>query len=130
MDLKPKPSIPYYEQAALLARTDQDTTVARFKIRMAQIEAVEGATIADEQAKKSAAGPLSVDWLITKAALELRARHIGAARSAIAQARERKSPGLFASCVNDFYFKDAAGRYPELADVLHLDLDLQISFPN
>ena len=92
MDLKPKPAIPYYERAALLARTDHDTTVARFKVRMARIEAVEGTTVADELAKKSAAGPLSVDWLITKAALELRAGHIGAARSAIAQAREEKSP--------------------------------------
>lgn len=130
MDLKPKASIPYYEQAALLARTPHDTTIAQFKIRMARIEAVDGATVADEVAKKAAEGPLPVDWLMTKAALELRAGHIGAARAAISQAREGKSPGLFASCVNDFYFKEAAGRYPELADVLHLTLDLQAPFPN
>ena len=99
--MKPKPSIPYYEQAALLARTDQDATLARFKIRMARIEAVEGAAVEEELAKKAAAGPLSVDWFVTRAALELRAGHIGAARVAFAQARAAKSPGLFAACVND-----------------------------
>ena len=130
MDLKPKPSIPYYEQAALLARTDHDARIAQFKIRMARLEAVDGATVADELAKKAAEGTLPVDWLMTKAALELRAGHIGAGRAAITQAREGKSPDLFASCVNDFYFKDAARKYPELADVLHLDLDVQAPFPN
>ena len=39
------------------------------------------------------------------------------------------APGLFASCVNDFYFHDAAKKYPELAEALRLELDLQVPFP-
>ncbi len=129
LDLKPKQSIPHYEQAILLARDEQDATVCQFKIRMGRIEAAEGSTVSAELAQKESAGPLSVDWLMTAAALQLRAGHIEEARQFIQQARAGQAPGLFASCVNDFYFQDAARKYPELADALHLELDLQIPFP-
>lgn len=129
LDLKPKQAIPFYRQAELLARREQDATVCAFKIRMARIEATEGDAVSAELAKKAAAGPLPVDWLMTSAALELRAGHPEAARAAIAQAREGKAPGLFVSCVNDFYFKDAVQKFPELHDVLHLDDDMQVPFP-
>ncbi len=129
LDLKPKESLPHYEQAILLARNEQDATVCRFKIRMARIEAAEGSVVSEELAKKEAAGPLSVDWLMTSAALQLRAGHVEEARQLILRAREGQAPGLFASCVNDFYFHDAAKKYPELAEALHLELDLQVPFP-
>ena len=58
LDLKPKESLPHYEQAILLARNEQDATVCRFKIRMARIEAAEGSVVSEELAKKEAAGPL------------------------------------------------------------------------
>jgi len=32
--------------------------------------------------------------------------------------------------VNDFYFHEAAQKYPELVEPLHLDLDLQLPFPD
>lgn len=67
---------------------------------------------------------------MTAAALELRAGNIEQTRQLVMQAREGKSPGLFATCVNDFYFQEAAKKSPELADALHLDLDLQIPFPD
>ncbi len=129
LDLKPKESLPHYEQAILLARTEQDATVCRFKIRMARIEAAEGSAVSEELAKMEAAGPLSVDWLMTSAALQLRAGHVEEARQLIMQAREGTAPGLFASCVNDFYFHDAAKKYPELSEALRLELDLQVPFP-
>lgn len=129
VDLKPKQSLPHYERAILLARNEQDATVCRFKIRMGRIEAAEGETVGEELAKKQAAGPLSVDWLMTSAALQIRAGHIDEARQLILQARAGQSPGLFASCVNDLYFNEAAKKNPELAEPLHLDLDLQAPFP-
>ncbi len=98
-------------------------------MRMARIEAAEGATVSEELAKKEAAGPLSVDWLMTAAALQLRGGQVEEARQLILQAREGQAPGLFASCVNDFYFHDAARKYPELSEALHLELDLQVPFP-
>ncbi|MGI8957674.1 MAG: tetratricopeptide repeat protein, partial [Chthoniobacterales bacterium] len=106
VDLKPKQSLPHYERAILLARNEQDATVCRFKIRMGRIEAAEGETVAEELAKKEVAGPLSVDWLMTSAALQIRAGNIDEARQLILQARAGQSPGLFASCVNDFYFNE------------------------
>ncbi|MEO8044566.1 MAG: tetratricopeptide repeat protein [Spartobacteria bacterium] len=129
LDLKPKQSLPHYEQAILLARTEQDAIVCQFKIRMGRIEAAEGSTVNADLAKKESEGRLSVDWLMTAAALQLRGGHIEEARQLILQARAGEAPGLFASCVNDFYFHDAAQKYSELADALHLDLDLQAPFP-
>ena len=130
LDLKPEQSLAHYEQAILLARTDQDAAVCQFKIRMAKIEAAEASAVAAELATKEAAGPLSVDWLMTAAALQLRGGHVDSARQLILQARDAKAPGLFASCVNDFYFHEAAQKYPELVEPLHLDLDLQLPFPD
>ena len=129
LDFKPKESLPHYEQAILLARNEQDATVCQFKIRMARIEGAEGATVSEELAKNEASGPLSVDWLMTAAALQLRGGQVEEARKLILQAREGQAPGLFASCVNDFYFHDAARKYPELAEALRLELDLQVPFP-
>ncbi|MDQ3200142.1 MAG: hypothetical protein M3Q46_13340 [Verrucomicrobiota bacterium] len=130
LDLKPKPAEHYYERAALLARNAQDAAVCRFKLRMARIEAAESEAVKLELARQEAAGPLSVDWLMTAAALKIRESHIDEARALIRQARDGKSPGLFASCVNDLYFRDLPQKYPELAEVLHLELDLQVPFPN
>ncbi len=130
LDLKPDDSVPHYEQAVLLARDAQDAAVCRFKIRMARIEAAQGAAVKTELAKLQAAGPLTVDWLMTAAALELREGRVDEARKLILEARAGKAPGLFASCVNDFYFHDAAKKYPELAEALHLAVDLQVPFPD
>lgn len=130
LDLKPKESLPHYQRAILLSRNAQDETVCKFKLRMGEIEAAEGPSVSDELAKAQAAGPLSVDWLMTAAALQLRAGNIEETRKLIMQARAGNSPGLFASCVNDLTFHGAAQKYPELAEALHLDLDLQIPFPD
>ena len=130
LDLKPKEALPHYQQAALLARDAQDEAVCQFKMRMARIEAAEGATVAAELQKNEAKVVSLPDWLMTAAALQLKSGNIEQTRQLIMQAREAKSPGLFASCVNDFYFHEAAKKYPELADALHLDLDLQVPFPD
>ncbi len=130
VDLKPKQAVPHYEQAALLARNAQDAAVCRFKIRMAKIEAADGDEVDVALGKRKAAGPLPVDWLMSAAALQLREGKVEGARQLITEARAGTAPGLFASCVNDLYFRDAAKKYPELAEALHLDLDLQVPFPD
>ena len=130
LDFKPAESLSHYNQARLLARTKQDETVCEFKIRMARLEAAQSPEVSAELAKKEAAGPLSVDWLMTAAALALRSGQIQEARQRIMKAREGNSPGLFASCVNDLAFHDAAKKYPELAEALHLEVDLQVDFGN
>lgn len=130
LDLKPKEALPHYQRAILLSRNVQDETVCKFKLRMGEIEAAEGPSVNDELAKVQAAGPLTVDWLMTAAALQLRAGNIEETRQLIMQARAGKSPGLFASCANDLTFHGAAQKYPELADALKLDLDLQVPFPD
>ncbi|HEY5036439.1 MAG TPA: hypothetical protein VII74_04835 [Chthoniobacterales bacterium] len=129
MDLQPKPAIPYYQRAALLASSETEATVCEFKIRLARLEAAETPAVSDELARKAAAGPLPVDWLLTAAAIDVRGGQIGAAREAISQAREAKAPGLFNSCVSDMYMRSVAGRFPELADVLRPGVDLQAPFP-
>lgn len=129
MDLQPKPAIPYYQRAALLARSEMEATVCDFKVRLARLEAAETSAVSDELAGKAAAGPLPVDWLLTSAAIDVRGGQIAAAREAISQAREAKSPGLFNSCVSDMYMRSVAERFPELADVLRPGVDLQTPFP-
>ncbi len=129
LDLKPKQSIPFYERAALLASREQDAIICRFKIRLARIEATEGDAVRQELAKKAAAGPLSVAWLMTSAALDVRAGQVGPAMDALRKARAAKDPMVFASCVNDFYFKEVAKDFPELADLLRLNLEMEVAFP-
>lgn len=129
LDLKPKPAIGRYRQAALVARDEQDARVCQFKIRMARIEAAESEAVKTELARQQSAGALSVDWLMTAAALKIREGQIDDAKALIGEARAGNAPGLFASCVNDLYFRDVPQKYPELAEVLHLELDLQVPFP-
>ncbi|HEY1769282.1 MAG TPA: tetratricopeptide repeat protein [Chthoniobacterales bacterium] len=130
LDLKPAGAIAAYEKAGLLARDEQDAKVCAFKVRMARIEAAESAAVSAELAKAQASGPLSVDWLLTAAALEIREGHLDAARKSVEQARNGIAPGLFDSCLNDMYFRDAAKRFPELADALRPNIEPQENFPD
>ncbi|MGI8431193.1 MAG: tetratricopeptide repeat protein [Chthoniobacterales bacterium] len=125
LDFKPKLAQPHYEKVILLSRPGADNDITNFKIRMGQIEAATGEEVSMELTKHEAAGPLAVDWLMTAAALKLRTGKVEDARQLIMQARAKTSPELFAACATDFYFREAAKQHPELAEALHLDLDLQ-----
>lgn len=131
LDFKPKEALPHYDKVILLSPAGADNSVTKFKIRMAEIEATEGARVNAELAQRQSAGPLPVDWLMTAAALRLRAGKVEEARQLIMQARAGTSPELFTSCVNDLYFREAVKEHPELAEALHLELDLQqVPFPD
>jgi hypothetical protein len=98
------------------ARNGQDATVCRFKIRMAELEAASAAEVSAAIEKKQSAGPLPVDWLMTAAALNIRQGNLGEALRFLTDARNGNNPGLFASCVNDLFFRDECQKQPELAE--------------
>jgi tetratricopeptide (TPR) repeat protein len=129
MNSHPRDAITRYEQAALRASSAQEEKVCRFKIRMAEAEAAESVKVDAELEIKKSAGPLSVDWLMTAAALRIREGHIDEAVRLLSQARSGTDPGLFAACVKDQVFRDASAKHPEVAKVCRLDLELPSTFP-
>ena len=119
-DHRPKEAAMRYQQAALRAQQNQDV-VCRFKARLADIEAGDVASVTDELDKKIAAGLLSVDWMMTQAALHLQAGKIEDAARLIERARASDTSfmqGHFAACASDKFFTDAATNYPQLAEAL------------
>ena len=61
---------------------------------------------------------MSVDWLLTDAALKLRLGQIAEAARLIQQARAAASglPTLFASYTSDMLFTEASTKHPEIAE--------------
>ena len=124
LDNHPQEAIPRYEQAERRARGEQDTLVCQFKKRMARLEAGETDKLKVEIEEQGKAGPLSLPWLLTSAAVAVRegripdaARQLGDAR-ALSQTTSTGS-GVFASCVGDRVFQDVCGEHAELADICH-----------
>jgi tetratricopeptide (TPR) repeat protein len=118
MDHHPKDAIPHYEHAALLLRSDQEIAACEFMIRMAQLEAGDSSTVRDAIEPKRQDRPLSVDWLMTAAALAIRDGQPNDALPFIAQAQAANVPILFDTCAKDFFFDNAALYYPEIARAL------------
>jgi tetratricopeptide (TPR) repeat protein len=117
-DHHPKEAIRRYEQAAACTSSEQDATVCKFKVRMARLEAAETPELNAEIEKKRNAGPLSVDWLLTDAALKIRQGNIAEALQLIDKARtadENRLFSLFASCTGDMLFSEACRNHPEVA---------------
>lgn len=117
-DHHPKEAIRRYDQAAARTSSEQDATVCKFKARMARLEAVETSELNGEVEKKRNAGPLSVDWLLTDAALKIRQGNIAEALQLIDKARaadENRLFSLFASCTGDMLFSEACRNHPEIA---------------
>jgi tetratricopeptide (TPR) repeat protein len=117
-DHHPKEAIRRYEQAAVRTAGEQDATVCRFKERMARVETGETSQLSAEIENKRSAGPLSVDWSLTAAALQIRAGNISEAIPLIDQARaadEQRLFSLFASCTADMLFTQACRNHPEIA---------------
>ncbi len=129
MELHPREAIPHYEEAILHGDSALKEKVYRFKIRMAEAEAADSAKVSAELEKKKSAGPLSVDWLMTAAALKIREGHIDDAVGLLSQARDGTDPGLFAACARDQVFREASTKHPEVAKVCQLDLNLPSTFP-
>ena len=112
----PRDSIPRYEHAALLARNEQQAKVCRFKIRMALLEAADTPKVKEQVEAQKSAGKLSVDWLLTEAAIELREGRADEAIALILLAHDGSEPDLFTSCVTDAYFNEAGWKNPRVAE--------------
>ena len=132
-DHKSKDAAVRYEQAAARTINESDATLCRFKARMAKIETADRPQLQTEVDRKRAAGPLSVDWILTDAALRLRAGEITEAAQLIRQARtgdEHRLAALFASCTSDILFTEAANKHPEIAEVCRLGVRPNALGPN
>jgi tetratricopeptide (TPR) repeat protein len=107
-----------YDQAATRTVNEQDALLCRFKARMARSETADYPQLQTELEQKRAAGPLSLDWMLTDAALQIRSGQFADAAQLIQQARPSFNPrltALFASCTADMLFTDAAKKHPEIA---------------
>ncbi|MGZ5552586.1 MAG: tetratricopeptide repeat protein, partial [Chthoniobacterales bacterium] len=116
MDHRPNESMARYAQAASLASKPEDAALCQFKLRLARLEAGDVKMAAEIETKKNA-GDLSVDWLMTEAALDLRAGHLEQALPLIEKA-SAVDPALFATCANDQFFVYEATKNAQLAAVL------------
>ena len=123
-DHRPKEAIARYEQAARRAGGDEEQTICRFKARMASLEAGEVAPVSAELDRKRGSSPLSVDWLLTAAALEIHQLHVPEAVKLVEQAREADQSrlfALFAGCVSDRLFTLACQNNPEIAQACRVE---------
>jgi len=123
-DHRPKEAIARYEQAARRAGGDEEQTICRFKARIAALEAGEVAQVSSELDQKQKSGPLSVDWLLTAAALEIHELHAPEAVKLLDQARETDQSrlfALFAACVSDRLFTLASQNNPEIAQACRVE---------
>ncbi|MEO5721269.1 MAG: hypothetical protein ABIR71_07350 [Chthoniobacterales bacterium] len=116
----PRDAIPRYEHAALLAPNDQQADICRFKIRMALLEAADADKVKVQLEAQKSAGKLSVDWLMTAAAIDLREGRLDEAIPLILLAHDSGEPDLFAACITDAYFVEAAHKHPRVAEVSRL----------
>lgn len=115
---RPKEAAVRYDQAASRTVNEQDALLCRFKSRMAKAETVDHPQLQNEVEQRRSAGPLSMDWLLTDAALKLRTGQIGEAAQLIEQAKGSPGhplPTLFAACTADMLFTEAATNHPEIA---------------
>ncbi len=116
MDHHPQEAIVRYQQAEHRARTDQDAAVCRFKVRMARIEAGDVDKLNEEIQRLAKDNFLTVDWLMTDAAVKIRGGKIDEALRRIYEARAGDSRrGLFLSCASDALFDDASKKRVEIA---------------
>jgi tetratricopeptide (TPR) repeat protein len=129
LDLKPKEAKQRYGQAERRSATDSDRAVCQFKIRMSRIEAAESSQVEAELEQQKARGPLSIGWLMTDAAMQIRRGHVEEARELMEKARNGNQPSVFGSCLNDPEFVDACKKNRQLAQVCHMDPAIQTMFP-
>ncbi len=116
MDHRPNESMSHYEQAASLAPKAENVALCQFKLRLARLEAGDVNMAAEIEARKNA-GDLTIDWLMTEAALNLRGGHLEEALPLLEKARAT-DPTVFAACASDQFFAYAASQNEQLAAVL------------
>ncbi len=123
MEEKPSDAIPWYRQAAARATSEQDLMVCQYKIRLARLEAGETGVLEAALGEEKAKGTLSIDWLLTEAALRLRENKINEAIRLIEEARSRDQVRLFRAGANDLFFRKVAGNNPALAEAIKFPVE-------
>lgn len=121
-DRRPKEALSRYDQAAMRAR-EAEANICRFKMRMAMIEAGNTAEVANDLATKKTMGALSVDWLMTEAALRIQDGQLDEAVRLIQEARISDRSllrGHFSACAGDKLFSEASNKFPEIAEACRL----------
>ena len=121
-DHRPKEAIARYEQAALRA-AEAEENICRFKERMTMLEAGDIPQVSVQLEEKKNAGPLSVDWLMTAAALQIHAGRIDEAVRLMQEARMSDRSllqGHFAACAGDKFFAEASNNYPQIAEACRM----------
>lgn len=117
-DHRPKDAMARYEQAARRGG-ETEQTICQFKARMAALEAGDVDSVRTELERERTAGPLTIDWMLTEAAIAIQQGDNGQAVKLIEQAREADRPQLnarFAALVSDRFFSAASQNNPELAE--------------
>ena len=115
---QPSEAIRRYQESEARSLSANDSTLCQFKIRLARIEAAQAAAIEQEIAAKRSAGSLSVDWLMTDAALRIHQGKPAEAAQLITEARAQGASGVFLTCAGDTVFRKAAETHAEVATVL------------
>ncbi|MEP6603162.1 MAG: hypothetical protein ABJB69_04360 [Spartobacteria bacterium] len=121
-DHRLKDAVTRYGDAAMRAG-EAEQNLCRFKMRMTMLEAGETAQVSLDLGEQRKLGPLSVDWLLTDAALQIQAGRIEDAARLAEEARASDRSllrGNFAACVGDKFFSEVANNYPQLEAALRL----------
>lgn len=118
LNQRPRDAIERYQQAMKRTFSPETLTLCQFKIRVARIEAAEAAKVRSSVEETRKAGPLSLSWLMTDAALRLHAGEVQEAARLISQARAESTAGLFQTYASDNVFRRAAEVHPEIAALL------------
>jgi tetratricopeptide (TPR) repeat protein len=130
-DHRPKEAIARYEQAAVRA-AEAEENICRFKERMTMLEAGDIPQVSVQLEEKKSAGPLSVDWLMTAAALQIHAGRIDEAARLVQEARMSDRSllqGHFAACAGDKFFTEASKNYPQIAEACRIQTSPSTSQP-
>jgi len=122
-DHRPKDATVRYEQAARRGG-ETEQTICEFKARMATLEAGDVDVVSDQLEQKRKLGPLSIDWLVTEAAIAIQQGDTANAVKLITDARDADRLQLdarFAALVSDRFFSVACQNNPELAEACRVN---------
>jgi tetratricopeptide (TPR) repeat protein len=122
-DHRPKDATVRYEQAARRGG-ETEQTICLFKARMATLEAGDIDVVRGQLEQKRKLGPLSIDWLVTEAAIAIQQGDTANAVKLITDAREADRPQLdarFAALVSDRFFSVACQNNQELAEACRVN---------
>lgn len=115
LNQRPRDAIRRYGQGVKRSRSAADANLFEFKTRLARIEAAEASAVGAEVDALRKGGSLSLDWLMTDAALRLHAGKVSEAAQLLAEARGTRASAAFVAFAGDAFFLKAGETHPEIA---------------